>query len=156
MTTDKKLIPNGTITPNVLYDFVFPYLFEGELKCLLYICRRTYGFHKERDRISLSQFVCGIRSHDGNKLDGGAGISRPTAIEALKILSESGLVNKIKTPKGDMYGINLDCGIDSDKSNKIIQKIRWLRDLTRTGKAALPRQVKLFNPQKKGKLVNKI
>jgi phage replication O-like protein O len=33
-----------------------PYLSDGEFKILYYIARQTIGFHKEKDRISFSQF----------------------------------------------------------------------------------------------------
>ena len=52
-----KLIPNSTQIPNVILDKIIPGIPNAEAKCLLYICRRTYGFHKEKDRISLTQFT---------------------------------------------------------------------------------------------------
>ena len=65
----KSLIPNSTQVPNVILDLFIPRLPEGEARCSLYICRRTFGFHKKRDRISLSQFVDGIRDKEGKVLD---------------------------------------------------------------------------------------
>ena len=149
--TDKKLIPNATLVPNVILDFIYPQLPEAEGKCLMYICRRTYGFHKERDRISLSQFVDGIKSYEGVWLDCGAGVSRPATVAALKNLAGAGLIKKIDSCEGNFYEININSLVDAKKDNEIIKRCTQLRKLTRAGKLALPHQVKLINPQKKGK-----
>ena len=37
----------------MLFDELLPYLSEAELKVLLYIVRRTFGFKKEADAISV-------------------------------------------------------------------------------------------------------
>ena len=47
--------PNHTQTPNDLFDQWLPHLNESELKVILVIIRKTFGWHKQRDRISLSQ-----------------------------------------------------------------------------------------------------
>ena len=49
--------PNFTQTPNDLFDHWLPHLSEGELKVLLVIMRKTFGWHKKRDRISSSQLA---------------------------------------------------------------------------------------------------
>jgi phage replication O-like protein O len=49
--------PNYTQTPNDLFDYWLPRLSEGELKVLLVIMRKTFGWHKHRDRISCSQLA---------------------------------------------------------------------------------------------------
>ena len=152
MEQEKKLIPNSTQIPNVLLDIIIPQISEADGKCLLYICRRTYGFHKERDRISLSQFVDGIKNKDGKQLDCGAGLSRPAVVEALKNLVGSGLVKRIETPAGNYYEIDLDIKMDVENpvDNEVVKEVNQLRKLTKTGKESKPKQVKLLNPQKKG------
>ena len=53
---------NGfTAIANELYEqyLLFPFTKIGEMKVLLYILRKTYGFKKQEDRISLSQFAKG-------------------------------------------------------------------------------------------------
>ncbi len=144
---DEKLVPNSTQIPNFILDFIIPNITEAEVKCLLYICRRTYGFHKERDRISLSQFVNGIKTKEGKELDCGSGVSRPAVVEALKNFIGAGLVEVIKTNRGNFYKINTE-NIDL---NEVVKKVNQLRKLTRSGKEGLPKQVKLLNLQKKGK-----
>lgn len=143
---EKHLIPNSTQIPNVLLDFVIPRISEAEGKCLLYICRRTYGFHKERDRISLTQFVEGLKDKDY-----GSGLSRPAVVEALRNLIGAGLVKTIPTSKGNYYEINLDLAVD----NQVVKKVNQLRRLTKSGKESKPKQVKLLNLQKKGNKGNK-
>lgn len=49
--------PNYTQTPNILFDKWLPHLGEVELKVLMVIIRKTFGYHKQRDRISISQLV---------------------------------------------------------------------------------------------------
>lgn len=136
-------VPNTTQTLNLLYDWVFPTLGEAELKCLLYVVRRTYGFRKDTDRISLSQFVDGLTSRDGDPLDMGAGVSRPSAVAALDSLREKGLISVSSNGQDRYYGLNLT-GVD-----KLVKSFNQLNDLT--SKTALPELVKRFNPQKKEK-----
>jgi hypothetical protein len=52
--------PNYTPVPDELFDEQLPDLSGAELKVLLYIIRRTFGFKKERDNISLNQLLHGI------------------------------------------------------------------------------------------------
>ena len=68
--------PYYTQVPDEIFDILLPYLGEAELKVLLYVCRRTFGFKKGSDRISKSQLENGITKKDGTKLDGGTGLSR--------------------------------------------------------------------------------
>ena len=66
--------PNGTIVPDDVFDLLMPELTESELRVLLYILRRTYGFKKNSDSISLSQMVQGIRTKDGRNDPGNAAV----------------------------------------------------------------------------------
>ncbi len=151
MEKENKLIPNSTQIPNVILDLIIPGISEAETKCLLYICRRTYGFHKEKDRISLSQFVDGLKDKDGKKLDYGAGLSRPAVVEALKNLIGAGIIKAIKTPGGNYYEINLDFIINNPIEGGVVNKVNQLRKLTRSSKVSKPEVVNLVNPQNKEK-----
>ncbi len=53
----KIVAPNFFQTPNDLVDHWLPHLEGVELKVLLVIMRKTFGWHKIRDRISISQLV---------------------------------------------------------------------------------------------------
>ncbi len=97
MSGKKKMIkPNTTQVPNVFFDHVMAELEKSELKCTLYIIRRTFGFHKDGDYIPLSQFVDGIVKKNGERLDHGTGLDKKTVISALKSLIEKGIVLRIK------------------------------------------------------------
>jgi DNA-binding Lrp family transcriptional regulator len=153
---EKKLIPNSTQIPNIITDKIIPRIAEAESKCLLYICRRTFGFHKDRDRISLSQFTDGIKSNSGEQLDYGTGLSRPTVVEGLRNLAGSGIIKVIETTLGNEFELNTELLVDKYVENEVVKKINQLRKLTKRSKETLPKQVKLFNPQKKGKKGNKV
>jgi hypothetical protein len=48
------------------------------VKVLLYIIRRTFGFKKDQDNISLSQMLNGIVKKNGERLDSGTGLIKPS------------------------------------------------------------------------------
>lgn len=74
--------PNTTQTPNELFDHWLPHLTGSELKVLLVIFRKTFGWHKVRDRISISQ-LCHF-----------TGLDREGVIKAGKTLHQKGLILK--------------------------------------------------------------
>src|SRR5436190_1567889 len=84
--------PNGTIVPDDVFDLIAPQLTEAELRVLLYIVRRTFGFKKDSDDISLKQMVEGIRTRDGRVLDLGAGLSKSAAARGARGLVEKGII----------------------------------------------------------------
>lgn len=84
--------PSYTQVPDQLFDELLPILSGGELKALLYICRRTFGFKRESDNISLNQMLNGITKEDGTQLDLGTGLSRPTLLRALKSLQDKDIL----------------------------------------------------------------
>jgi hypothetical protein len=95
---------NTTPVPDILFDELLSWLSGSELKVLLYIIRRTRGFKKDSDAISLSQFQKGIVTKDGKQLDKGCGIDdRQTIINALASLEKKRCIvsEKCKTAKGD-------------------------------------------------------
>ncbi len=82
-----------TATPDWLFDDVAPDLAKAPLKVLLYIVRRTCGFRKLADAISLTQFQHGIITRDGRQLDKGCGVTnRTTLLHALDDLEARGLI----------------------------------------------------------------
>lgn len=84
--------PHYTQTPDALFDWVMADLTGAELKVLLYIVRRTFGFKKDDDAISVEQITGGMFKRDGTRLDRGTGLARTTALEALRSLSEKRLI----------------------------------------------------------------
>ncbi len=74
--------PTYTQTPNDLFDHWLPHLTHVELKVLLVIMRKTFGWHKVRDKISLSQL---------EKLTGS---TQTSVSNAIKSLIEKGVIKK--------------------------------------------------------------
>ena len=107
-----------TPMPDEIYDVWAPQLGEAELKVLLYIVRRTLGFRKHADAISLTQFVRGLRTRDGRVLDHGCGVrNRTNLIRALRDLEAKGLISACRadTAAGD--------------SDVTAYALRWERDV---------------------------
>jgi phage replication O-like protein O len=96
--------PNTTQIPNEVFDSLMSHLSGGELKVLLYICRRTFGFQKESDRISLSQISKGIITKTGKVLDSGTGLCKRQVINALKTLEKKNIISITRTV--DETGLN--------------------------------------------------
>lgn len=84
--------PNTTPIPDEVFDELLADLSGAELKVLLYICRRTFGWKKESDNISLNQMLRGITRKDGTRLDRGVGLSKPTLLRTIKSLVEKGII----------------------------------------------------------------
>ena len=57
MSNESKFIPNFLQVPNVVIDELLPDLTGAELKCYLVVIRKTKGWNKESDNISISQFM---------------------------------------------------------------------------------------------------
>src|SRR3712207_3965748 len=105
--------PNYTIVPDELFDELLPKLSGAEIKVLLYIIRRTFGFKKNSDNISLNQICKGIATKDGRVLDQGTGLSQSTVLVALKGLVEKNILvatRRMSAEKGNeptTYNLNL-------------------------------------------------
>jgi DNA-binding transcriptional regulator YiaG len=91
-TFDGFEMPQYTPVPDVVFDYFLPRLNGSELKVLLYIIRRTLGFKKSRDDISLRQLVDGITTRDGRILDEGTGLSMPSVVSAVQSLVDKQIV----------------------------------------------------------------
>lgn len=61
-------------------------LLGSEFRILLFIIRKTYGYQKKKDRISLSQF------------EKWTGLSRPTVVKTLKNLMSRNMIVKVVLP----------------------------------------------------------
>lgn len=96
---------NGTTFPDALLDKVMANLTGAEFKVLAYIVRRTFGFKKGSDTISLEQICNGVRRGDGRTIDAGTGLSKKTAIAALRGLEEKGVIlaqRRVSKEKGNL------------------------------------------------------
>lgn len=100
--------PNYTQTPNAIFDHWLPILGFAELKVLMAIVRKTFGWHKAVDQISLSQL---------EKL---TGLAPKNIRKAAKSLSDRGIIiKKVIGEKGkqDTY-YQLVIDIDSNNSDQ--------------------------------------
>lgn len=95
--------PTYTPVPDEVFDVLLPDLGKPELKVLLYVIRRTFGFGKDADAISLRQISEGITTRDGRVLDRGTGLPRSSVASATKALVERGIleVRQVRDPDGD-------------------------------------------------------
>ena len=84
--------PKATYTPDIVFDLLAPNLKEAELRVLLYIIRRTFGFKKDSDNISISQMVGGITKIDGTVLDLGTGMAKAGVVRGINGLLEKGII----------------------------------------------------------------
>lgn len=75
------------IANEILEKLVNTPLLGSEFQVTLFVIRKTYGFNKKHDIISLTQF------------EKGTGLSRPTIIKTLKNLMARNIVRNIKLPK---------------------------------------------------------
>jgi phage replication O-like protein O len=99
--------PNTTQIPNEVFDTLMPHLSGGELKVLLYICRRTFGFRKDSDSISLTQIAHGITTRAGRVLDQGTGLSKRQVQRALRVLeSRKVILVERKVDETGLHEIN--------------------------------------------------
>ncbi len=86
--------PLYTQTPDVFFDWVAPFLPEIELRVLLYLIRRTLGFKKQGDQITIEQISGGIVTREGTRLDWGARIGERSVQRALAGLEGKGLIER--------------------------------------------------------------
>jgi phage replication O-like protein O len=88
--------PTTTPVPDEVFDVLMPQLSGAELKVLLYICRRTFGFKKESDNISLQQIATGITTRDGRVLDRGTGLCLTSITTAISSLEQKEIIVREK------------------------------------------------------------
>jgi len=84
--------PGSTPVPDIFFDLIMPHLADVELRVLLYFFRRTFGFKKFSDNISIGQMVNGIETRDGKKLDYGCGLSKSGVTKGLRGLLRKNLI----------------------------------------------------------------
>jgi len=86
---------NGTIVPDVFFDFLAPELTDCELRVLLYLMRRIFGFKRESDDISISQLADGLVK-GSRQLDRGTQMSKSSVKRGLAGLRLKGVVVAVR------------------------------------------------------------
>lgn len=135
--------PNYTQVPDDLFDELMSELAGAELKVLLYIIRRTFGFKKTSEHISLSQIRHGITTRDGRVLDRGTGLSLSAAQSAIKALVAKGIIlaqRNRSAQRGDeatTYRLHLlspgDGGVQVDTASTVTESRQGGIPITGTG-----------------------
>ena len=84
------------IANEILERLVQMHLAPNQWQVLLCIIRKTYGWYKKTDRISLTQF------HEISGMD------RSSVVRAIRTLKEMNLITVKASQKGNVYGLNKD------------------------------------------------
>jgi len=119
--TGERYLPEGMRYTSEAYELLsdrwMGRLNGAEWKVLYYATRRTIGFGKPTDRISLGQFQHGIKTRQGRQLDIGTGLSRDAVLKALTSLTDMGLLITEKGQRNvpNLYGLNWPAITDSQK-----------------------------------------
>jgi len=98
---------NGTQIPDAYFDEVMAPLGPSAFTVLMYVARRTFGFKRHSDQISLDQICHGIVTGEvrdatgaiikpARRLDHGTGLAKSTVVRALDRLIAAGLIRKRK------------------------------------------------------------
>lgn len=135
----KVYVPNYTQVPNIVIDEHMANLSDAAFKIYVLLIRKTKGWDKTKDAISLSQFV---------QI---SGLSRPTVVKALDQLISYNLIKKNqKTPFGNEYELNITFSMDGILLNFPASKNSLLvKIFNYQSKNSLLVLVKIFNTQKK-------
>lgn len=106
-----KFIPNSFQVANELVDELLRDMSGAELKCYLFIVRKTRGWQKNEDAISISQMV------------DATGLSNRAVIDACNSLVEKGLFAQSKGVRGvKIFSIDVCNNFTSEKSS-LVKKV---------------------------------
>jgi hypothetical protein len=85
--------PNYTQVPNYILDHLTEFTSQAELKVVLTVARQTFGWHKLRDTLSMSQ------------LEERTGLARQSVMDGLTAALEHGWIERVKDGKSFSYAI---------------------------------------------------
>lgn len=95
---------NYTQLPNVILDEYLPLMGIAELKVVMFVARKTFGWQKEDDKISLSQ------------MEDATGLSRQGVIDGVNAAIERGVLCRVQVGQGFLYHLNIDENVTSQDS----------------------------------------
>ena len=108
MSNESKFIPNFLQVPNAVIDELLPDLTGAELKCYLVVIRKTKGWNKESDNISISQFMKAT------------GLSNSAVIKACESLVKYGLLIKKNGARNTgVYAVNSYSKTTCEESSQV-------------------------------------
>lgn len=140
--------PNYTQVPNAIFELMADKdagLTEKELKVLLAIARKTFGWHKKRDKISLTQ------------LEELTSMSRASVVAGIKASIKRGIVRQTPDKNDKRGGVfyeliveDIDQSIELTSINsELVQNLNQSKNYTRTSSNSEPELVQILNTQKK-------
>lgn len=96
-TSNRPGTRSGSWTPypDWYVDQLLPLLTPEEWKVVCYASRRTFGFGKEQDEISLSQFSTGALLSTGQRRDSGTGLNPETLRKCLDELHRFSVLTRV-------------------------------------------------------------
>lgn len=121
--------PNYTQAPNIIFDEWMADMECTEFKVVMAIVRFTFGWHKERDRISLSQ------------LEAMTGLSRQGVSDGIKAALKRGAIDRQPCGQGFTYALLVN-SVDQSSGDTSTQ-------LTSTSQLSRPALVNSVDTQKK-------
>ena len=132
-----KFIPNAFQIPNSVIDELLAKLTCAELKCYLFVVRKTKGWNKESDSISASQFM------------EVTGLSKKSVITACESLVQMGLLERSGGErKLNTYSVKaFDFSESGEKSTPIKSGVNF----SESGEKSTPDLVKKLHPQNNNK-----
>ncbi|WP_295658119.1 replication protein [uncultured Haemophilus sp.] len=132
-----KFIPNAFQIPNSVIDELLAKLTCAELKCYLFVVRKTKGWNKESDSISVSQFM------------EVTGLSKKSVITACESLVQMGLLERSGGErKLNTYSVKaFDFSESGGKSTPIKSGVNF----SESGGKSTPDLVKKLHPQNNNK-----
>src|SRR5690625_1493386 len=125
--------PNYTQVPNVILDNIGLFK-DAELRVVMAICRKTIGFHKTHDVISLSQFQVMT------------GLSRQGVINALDGQMMSRIIDRVARGNSFSYRIKVVKTVDQ---SEVVNTVDQSTTLTRNSQRGRPEVVNVVDTQKK-------
>lgn len=128
--------PNYTQTPNPLFDEHMRDMTEVELKVVMAAVRKTFGYHRDSDAISLTQF------------EEITGLSRQGVLDGIDRAMKRGVLCHAGNGRRGVavYSLNLR---STGQQNRPVQIVDQSKSLTRTGQQNRPELVNKIDTQKK-------
>ncbi len=135
--------PNYTQIPNIVLDLMSE-MEETEFRVVIAIARQTFGWHKKRDKISLTQL---------QKL---TGLSRQGVVDGIAAGERRGLIERNKDESDKRGGIWYRLLVDQSNEltsqlNGLVQTVNQSTELTRTSQLNGLELVNSVDTQKKEK-----
>lgn len=140
--------PNYTQVPNLVFELMADKaanMKSSELRVILAIVRKTFGWHKKRDKLSLTQ------------LESLTSMSRQSVIDGIEAGMARGIVKQIPDPDDNRGGFFYELVISDNQSKestspeiRLVQKLDQSKNETTTSPEIRLELVQKLDTQKKG------